>query len=85
MVFILFFVIRPLVKNIMTAEPPRRMAGVHVTAGPAGESHAEQYARETAAMMKGAEERPLTESEITQEMARADAKQFADILRNWIK
>jgi flagellar M-ring protein FliF len=84
MAFILFFVIRPLVKNIMTAEPPRRMAGVHVTAGPVGESHAEQYARENAEM-KGSAERPLSESEITQEMARADAKQFADILRNWIK
>jgi len=27
----------------------------------------------------------MTETELTREMARADAKQFADILRNWIK
>jgi flagellar M-ring protein FliF len=86
-IFILLFVVRPLIRNILTAAPvpAKQLAGGNLSVRVAGETNAEQYARQVALEMQGAEERQLTEAEIAKEMARADAKQFADILRNWIK
>jgi flagellar M-ring protein FliF len=85
MAFILFFVLRPLAKNIMAGGPPRQMAGAHVSVNIPRETNAEQYSRRAAEETSAAEGRPLTEAEMTTEMARADSKQFADILRNWLK
>lgn len=87
MIFILLFIVRPLVKNIMKAVPVpvRQLSGAHLPAKIPGETNAEQYARQVAVEMQTAEGRSLTEAEIAKEMARADSKQFADILRNWIK
>jgi flagellar M-ring protein FliF len=86
-IFILLFIVRPLIKNIVTAAPApvRQMSGGPIAATIPGETPAEHYARQVAVEMNAVEERPLTEAEIAREMARADAKQFADILRNWIK
>ena len=82
--FILFFVLRPMLKSIMSAAPPviRPMTEAHVPAGEAASEYARQAA---AAMRQGGVDRTMTEADLTREMARADAKQFADILRNWIK
>ncbi len=80
---ILFFVLRPMLKSIMSAAPPLRpMAEAGI---PAGEA-ANEYARQAAeAIRQTGGDRTMTEADLTREMARADAKQFADILRNWIK
>jgi flagellar M-ring protein FliF len=81
--FILMFVLRPLLKSVMSGAPARSMAPAHM---PVGEA-AIQYARQAAveAMHQTGTERSMTEADMTKEMARVDAKQFADILRNWIK
>jgi flagellar M-ring protein FliF len=82
MVLILLFVILPLIKNIMSASPAPPISAARVPMGVA----AEGYARQAAAEMRAVgQERPLTETDITKQMAQADSKQFADILRNWIK
>jgi len=73
------FVLRPLLKNVMNAAPPSSLAQASLPAGAALEAYDRQSGRSPAS------ERPMTETEITGEMARTDAKQFADILRNWIK
>lgn len=82
MALILLFVILPLIKNIVSAAPAPPIAGARIPIGTA----AEVYARRAAAEMQTVgQERPLTENDITKQMAQADSKQFADILRNWIK
>lgn len=80
--FIIMFVIRPMLKSVMSGAPVRAMAGTRVPAGMAAGEYAKQAAED---IRQDAAERPMTETDITREMARADAKQFADILRNWIK
>jgi flagellar M-ring protein FliF len=86
-IFVLLFIVRPLIKSVMTAAPAPvgHLAGGHISTTISGETQAEQYARQIAGETGTDKERPLTEAEIAREMARADAKQFADILRNWIK
>jgi flagellar M-ring protein FliF len=87
-IFILLFIARPLIKSVISAAPAISMVPARVPAGvlgEPGETVSEHYARQVAAEMHEAAERPLTEAEIAKEMARADAKQFADILRNWLK
>jgi flagellar M-ring protein FliF len=84
-IFILLFIMRPLMKHIVSAAPAVPMIAARVPVGIPGETVTEHYARQVAEEMRTAEERPLTEAEIAKEMARADAKQFADILRNWLK
>ncbi|HOC59442.1 MAG TPA: flagellar basal-body MS-ring/collar protein FliF [Smithellaceae bacterium] len=79
MAFIVLFVLRPLLKSVMSSAPVSPMVQATVSAGEA----AGEYARQAAQVMGG--ERPMTETDLTREMARADAKQFADIMRNWIK
>ncbi len=79
--FIVLFVLRPMLQNIMKAAPGARLTEARVPAGMA----AEEYSRQAAEGMRQGPERPMTETELTREMAKADAKQFADILRNWIK
>jgi flagellar M-ring protein FliF len=82
MAFMVMFILRPLLKSVMSGAPVRTMAQARI---PAGEAVGE-YARQAAeAMGQAGVDRSMTESELTREMARADAKQFADILRNWIK
>lgn len=80
---ILLFVLRPMLKNIMSGSPARPLAEAHIPAGAAADEYARQGAAE--AMRHAGMDRSMTETELTREMARADAKQFADILRNWIK
>lgn len=85
-IFILLFIVRPLITNIAKAapEPVRQIPGAPLPVGIPGETHGEQYSRQvTAGQAAGGRE--LTDAEIAREMARADSKQFADILRNWIK
>jgi len=80
--FILLFVLRPLLKSVMSGAPVRPMVQAHIPAGDV----ANEYARQaTDAMRHSGADRSMTETEMTREMARADSKQFADILRNWIK
>jgi len=81
--FIIMFVIRPLLTSIMSAAPARPRTQTNIPAGAA----AGEYARQAAEAFGGqtGAERTMTEAEMTREMARADSKQFADILRNWIK
>jgi flagellar M-ring protein FliF len=86
-IFILLFIVRPLMTTITNAapEPARQLPGAQLPVSLPGETQTEQYARQVAAEMQASGGRELTEGEITREMARADSKQFADILRNWIK
>ncbi|NTW06331.1 MAG: flagellar M-ring protein FliF, partial [Syntrophaceae bacterium] len=86
-VFILLFIVRPLITTISKSapDPAKQLPGAQLPAGLPGETQNEQYARQIGAEMQAPGARALTESEITREMARADSKQFADILRNWIK
>jgi flagellar M-ring protein FliF len=84
-IFILLFIVRPLIKNIISAAPARSLSPARVPAGLPGETPTEIYARQMAVERQAADGRPLTEAEIAKEMAKADAKQFADILRNWLK
>ncbi|PKN77096.1 MAG: flagellar M-ring protein FliF [Deltaproteobacteria bacterium HGW-Deltaproteobacteria-10] len=86
-IFVLLFIVRPLITNITKASPVpvRQLPGANVALSIAGETQAEQYARQVAAEMHASGGQPLTAAEIAREMARADSKQFADILRNWIK
>jgi flagellar M-ring protein FliF len=85
-IFILLFIVRPLITNITKAAPPfRQLPGARLPVGIPGETQAEQYARQVAEEMQSTEGRALTEPEIVKQMARADSRQFADILRNWIK
>ncbi|PKN06563.1 MAG: flagellar M-ring protein FliF [Deltaproteobacteria bacterium HGW-Deltaproteobacteria-7] len=80
--FIVLFVLRPLLKSVMSGAPVRPMAQAPLPAGGA----AAEYARQAAEIMHPTgSDQIMTEAEMTKEMARADAKQFADILRNWIK
>lgn len=81
--FIVMFVLRPLLSNVMSAAPAAPLTlGARI---PAAEA-AGEYARQAMeGMQPGGAERVMTETDLTREMARADAKQFADILRNWIK
>jgi len=79
--FIVMFVLRPLLKSIMSGVPAHPMTPAHL---PAGEAMAE-YARHATEAMHRTGSEAMTETEMTREMARADSKQFADILRNWIK
>jgi flagellar M-ring protein FliF len=87
-IFILLFIVRPLVTTIMKEAPVpvQQLPGAQLPIGlPEGETQTEQYARQVAAETQVSGNRELTEGEIAREMARADSKQFADILRNWIK
>jgi len=70
-----------MLKSIMSAGPIRPLSEARV---PMGEAMNE-YSRHTGEAMQAHGNQPLSESDMTREMARADAKQFADILRNWIK
>lgn len=91
MIFIVLFIIRPLVKNIMSAAP-RQMtaarpimaaAGEGITAGRAAQEYAASQAMQE--MQSSQEGRPMSETEVARELAKSDAKQFAEILRNWLK
>jgi len=87
MMFIMLFIVRPLIKNVMKAAPVPvgQLAGARLPAALPGESRNEKYAQQAAEGLPSVLERSLTEAELAQELARADSKQFADILRNWIK
>lgn len=78
--FILLFIIRPLIKNVMMAAPVpvRQLTAAQVQAGILGDSRLDRE-------LTAPPEKPLTDAEAAKEMARADAKQFADVLRNWLK
>jgi len=86
-IFILLFIIRPLITTITKAAPVpvKQLPGAQLPVSIPGETQTEQYARQVAAQMQASGGRELTEGEIAREMARADSKQFADVLRNWIK
>jgi len=77
--FIVMFVLRPMLQSVMRAAPEKSMAGPRIPPGAA----AEEYARQAAEALR--QSAPMTETDIAREMAKADAKQFADIMRNWIK
>ena len=81
--FIFLFILRPLLRSVMSASMSLPMAEAGATAaGAAGGGYTQQGAQEYRQAAAG---RPMTETEMAKEMARVDAKQFADILRNWIK
>ena len=53
---------------------------------PAGVAPADYAAQAAVDALRQAEaQRRMSDTEIAKELAKADAKQFADILRNWIK
>jgi flagellar M-ring protein FliF len=84
--FILMFFIRPLIKNIMSAAPTHPMAGQRIPAGVPAGAAAQEYARQAQVEMpEPMEARQLTDADVAKAMAQADSKQFADILRNWLK
>ena len=82
MALVLMFVIIPLIKNILSTSPAPRVPAARVPMGVAAEAYAHQTGAETQSFDEG---RSFTETELAKQMAQADSKQFADILRNWIK
>lgn len=84
MAFIMLFVLRPLLQSVMSAAP---VAPPVAQATMSASEATDEYARRAAQMMgsSGVAEGVMSETELTKEMAKADAKQFADIMRNWIK
>jgi flagellar M-ring protein FliF len=81
--FIVMFIQRPMLQSVMRGAPVRPLAEARAGAGAAG---AQEYARQAAeAMRPSASDRSMNETDLAREMAKADAKQFADILRNWMK
>lgn len=90
MIFVLLFIIKPLIGNIMKTAPvpAKQLPGAALPNLPislSGDRNTEQYSSQVAAEVQANQARPLTEADIAREMARADSKQFADILRNWIR
>ncbi len=85
-IFILLFIVRPMITTITKAapEPVPQLPDMPFPVGLPGETHSEQYTPHVA-MRQASGNHELTDAEIAREMARADSKQFADILRNWIK
>ena len=80
MIFLFLFVLKPIVG--LVAELGKNQ--------PAGMTQPEQPlelggAQATPMLMKPLTERALTETELTRQLADADAKRFAELLRNWIR
>lgn len=77
MALMLMFVIIPLIRSILSASPapyvPLGVAADAYTNQPGGEMHPLDEGRE------------LTEAELTKQMAQSDPKQFAELIRTWIK
>jgi flagellar M-ring protein FliF len=82
MALILMFVIIPLIKSILSASPASRNAAAYVPMGVAAEAYTNQPSAEMQSFNDG---RELSETDLAKQMAQADSKQFAEILRNWIK
>jgi flagellar M-ring protein FliF len=81
--FIVMFIQRPMLQSVMRGAPARPLAEARAGVGSGG---AEEYARQAAeAMRPQASDRLMNGTDLAREMAKADAKQFADILRNWMK
>jgi len=80
--FIVIFVLRPLLKSVASGVRP----GPVRQSAPAGVAPADYAAQAAVDALRQAEaQRRMSDTEIAKELAKADAKQFADILRNWIK
>ena len=77
----LMFVVRPLIKDLLGRDAIRaaEMIG-RLPSAIAAEAGAESYGA-----VEPREERELTEREMARQLAGADAKKFAEILRTWLK
>lgn len=80
--FIVLFVLRPLLKSV--AESARSAPAMQeAPAGAPTGDYAAHAAEET--LRQAQAQREMSDTEVARQLAKADAKQFADILRNWIK
>ncbi len=78
---VLIFIVRPLLKEIMTRDVIRSAALIQQLPPPiAAEAGAKPLG-----IMGGNEEKPLTEREIARHLANADSKKFAEVLKTWLR
>ena len=77
---LLFFVIRPLVRMLLTRQPYAEL-GAQLPGAEAGQ----QLSGGAPLALESIEERPLAETDLARQLAKADAKRFAELLRNWLK
>jgi flagellar M-ring protein FliF len=89
-IFLVFmFVVRPLVKSLLTAsvyrEPETGTLPAGASAGTMaipGETRAEAARSELRALT--GEDRPANEADLVKQLAVADSKKFAELLRSWL-
>lgn len=79
---LLFFVIRPLVRMLLTREPYPELAAAQLSSGDAARRLSGGGAPLALETM---EEKTLAETDLARQLAKADAKRFAELLRNWLK
>ena len=82
MALMLMFVIIPLIRSILSASPAPRSAAAYVPMGVATEAYTNQSGAEMQSFNDG---RELSEADLAKQMAQSDPKQFAEVLRTWIK
>jgi flagellar M-ring protein FliF len=81
LIAILLFFIRPVVRNILASDASRGAeSGMRLTHAPAAEGALDVYTPQEAQADK-----MVTERDIARQLAGADSKKFADILRTWLK
>jgi flagellar M-ring protein FliF len=81
LIAILLFFIRPVVRNILASDVARGTeSGMRLTHAPVAEGALDVYTPQEA---QG--DKMVTERDIARQLAGADSKKFADILRTWLK
>ena len=82
-VLLLFFVIRPLIRLLLTRAPSPadfgmapQLASGEIQRLPGGASPL---------VLEAVEDRAVAEADLARQLAKADAKRFAELLRNWLK
>ncbi|HOG16739.1 MAG: Flagellar M-ring protein [Syntrophaceae bacterium PtaU1.Bin231] len=81
---LLFFVIRPLVRLLLTREPyPAQLGAAQL--GGAGDAAERLPGGSAPLALESIDDKTLTETDLARQLAKADAKRFAELLRNWLK
>lgn len=78
---VLMFFVRPVIKDILARDVSRNMAMIHqLPDAVSAEAGAEMFS-----LTGPREDRPVTERDLAKQLAGADSKKFAEILRTWLK
>jgi len=77
-VLVFMFVLRPLLRELLTGKERAETRSLPSVAG-------KLEAGQSPLAIGLGDEKPLTEQELARQMASADAKKFADLLRNWLR